>query len=107
MPADVGSRSVDLGGILAGKRASSMSSPTSVCVDDDLSACQTSIALWAADDELAGWVDVKVRVVPVQTQGRLSILQCDFCQCLLHDLLHDKLVHLLHTWGCRVRALVA
>merc|ERR1719293_21706 len=106
MPADVGSRSVDLGGILARKSASSMSSPTSICVDDDLSACQTSITLWAADDELAGWIDVKVRVIPIQTQGGLSVFQCDFCQRLLHDLLDDELVHLLHARGCRVRALV-
>merc|ERR1712157_640878 len=39
LPADVSSRSVNLGGILAGKRPSSMRSPTSVCVNNDLSAC--------------------------------------------------------------------
>merc|ERR1719336_2241000 len=83
-----------------------MGSPASVCVDDDLTACQPSITLWTTDDELAGRVDVKVSVVPIQTQGRLSAFQCYFCQCLLHDLLNDKLVHLLHAWGCCVRALV-
>merc|ERR1719221_2119642 len=83
-----------------------MSSPTSIRVNDDLTACQPSVTLWAADDELAGWVDVKVRVVSVQSQGRLSIFQCDFCQRLLHDLLHNKLVYLLHAWGRRVRARV-
>merc|ERR1712061_420274 len=106
LSADIGRRSVDFGGILAGKRAATMSSPTSICVDDDLTACQPSITLWTTDDELAGRVDVKVRVVPVQSQGRLSVLQCDFCQCLLHDLLHDKLVHVLHARGCRIRAFV-
>merc|ERR1712187_90065 len=84
-----------------------MSSPASISVNDDLSACQPSITLWTADDELAGRVDVQMRVVSVQTQGRLSVFQCYFCQCLLHDLLHDKLVHLLHAWGCCVRAFVA
>merc|ERR1740121_1868356 len=106
LSADVSSRSINFSGILARKCASSMGSPTSICVDDDLTACKPSIALWTTDDELAGWVDVQVRVVPIQTQGRLSVFQCDFCQGLLHDLLNDKLVHLFHAWGCRVRALV-
>merc|ERR1711933_633560 len=106
LSADVSSRSVNFGGILARKCASSMSSPTSIRVNDDLTACQPSVTLWTTDDELAGWVDVKVRVVPVQSQGRLSVFQCDLCQCLLHDLLHDEFVHLLHAWGCRVWARV-
>merc|ERR1712099_145596 len=49
LSADVGSRSINLGGILARKRASSMSSPASIRVDDDLTSCQPSITLWAPD----------------------------------------------------------
>merc|ERR1740121_2237573 len=90
LSADVSSRSINFSGILARKCASSMGSPTSICVDDNL----------------AGWVDVKVCVVPIQSQGGLSVFQCDFCQGLLHDLLHDELIHLLHAWGCRVWAFV-
>merc|ERR1740121_2704239 len=104
LSADVSSRSINFSGILARKCASSMGSPTTICVDDNLTACKPSIALWTTDDELAGWVDVQVRVVPIQTQGRLSVFQNDLCQGLLHDLLHDQLVHLLHAWRCRVRA---
>merc|ERR1740121_3150288 len=104
LSADVSSRSINFSGILARKCASSMGSPTSICVDDNLTPCKPSIALWTTDDELPGWVDVKVCVVPIQSQGGLSAFQCDFCQGLLHDLLHDELIHLLHAWGCRVRA---
>merc|ERR1719433_809386 len=83
-----------------------MSTPTTICVDDDFATCQPSITLGTTDDELTRWVDVKMRVVSIQTQCGLSVFQCDFCQRLLHDLLHDKLVHLLHAWSCRIWACV-
>lgn len=47
----IGSRSVDLGEILAGEGPTTMGAPSTVGVDNDLSASKTSIALWSADDE--------------------------------------------------------
>merc|ERR1712139_263371 len=63
LPANVGRGSVHLGGVLARKGAAAMSAPTTVGIDNDLAACEPSIALRAADDELPRWVDVKVREI--------------------------------------------
>merc|ERR1719433_261825 len=72
LPADVGSRPVDFGGILAGEGAPAMCSPTTVGVDDDLAARQPCVSLGTTDDELARWVDVKMCVISIQTQCGLS-----------------------------------
>lgn len=50
---DVGSRSVDLGKILSGESTTTVSTPATVCVDDDLTTSQTSVTLRATDDEEA------------------------------------------------------
>ena len=55
---DVGGGSVDLGEILAGEGATTVSTPTTVGVDDDLAASQTSISLGSANDEKAGGLDL-------------------------------------------------
>jgi hypothetical protein len=54
----VGRRAIDLGEILARKGTTSVSTPSSVCVDDDLSAGQTSVTLWSTDDEQSRWLDL-------------------------------------------------
>merc|ERR1719410_2937787 len=79
LPADVGSRPVNFGGILAREGTAAVSSPTTVGVDDDLAACQPSVSLRTTDDEFARWVDVKMCVISIQTQRGLSILQGDLC----------------------------
>merc|ERR1719410_131846 len=79
LPADVGSRPVNFGGILAREGAAAVSSPSTIGVDDDLAACQPSVSLRTTDDELARWVDVKMCVISIQTQRGLSILQGDLC----------------------------
>ena len=53
----IGGRAVDLGGILAGKRAAAVRRSAAVGVDDDLAPGQAAVALGAADDECAGGVD--------------------------------------------------
>ena len=40
-----------------------MSTPASIGVNDDLTSGETSVALWASNDELAGRIDVQVGVV--------------------------------------------
>src|SRR5205823_6490964 len=55
----VARRAVDLRGILPRERAAAVTSAAAVGVDDDLAAREPRVALWSADDEAAGRVDVK------------------------------------------------
>ena len=57
---EVCGRSVDLGIVLAGESTTTMCTPTAIGVDDDLTASQTSITLWATNDEEARWLDLCV-----------------------------------------------
>ena len=98
LTADVGSRAVDLGGVLAREGTAAMGSPASIGVNDDLPAGKTCVALRTADDELAGGVDVQVCVAAIEADGRLAVLQLDLLKSSLDDLLLDLLVHLLHAW---------
>ena len=54
----VGSRSVDLGVILAGEGSTTVGAPTSVSVNDDLTASQTGVRLRTANNEAARRLDV-------------------------------------------------
>ena len=54
----VGGRAVDLGRVLAGEGAAAVRRRAAVGVDDDLAAGEAAVAVRAADDELAGRVDV-------------------------------------------------
>lgn len=56
---EVCSRSVDLAVVLAREGTATVSAPATVGIDDDLAASQTSITLWATDDEEARWLDLK------------------------------------------------
>jgi len=56
--ADVGSRAIDLGEVLAGEGATTVGTPAAVGVDDDLAASQTGITLGATDDEEARGLDL-------------------------------------------------
>lgn len=47
----VGSRAVDLRPVLAGEGSSTVGSPSSVGVDDDLATSETSVSLGSTDDE--------------------------------------------------------
>ena len=87
----IGGASVHLGRILAAKCATAMSPPSTVGIDNDLSACQTAIAVRATDYKVSGWVDVVGDVV-LDHAGR---------QARLHDLFDDELSDFLlsHVWS--------
>jgi len=53
----VGSRAIDLSGVLAGVGTSTMGAPTTVGVDNNLSSGNTSVSSGTSDIELAGGVD--------------------------------------------------
>ena len=57
----VGGRAVDLGRVLAGEGAAAMRSRAAIGVDDDLAAGEAGVAVGAADEELAGRIDVPDR----------------------------------------------
>mmetsp|Transcript_49657 Transcript_49657/g.103295 ORF Transcript_49657/g.103295 Transcript_49657/m.103295 type:complete len:433 (+) Transcript_49657:194-1492(+) len=107
LTADVGSRSVHLGRILARESTAAVGSPASVGVNDDLPAGEACVALRTTDDELAGGVDVQVCVAAIEADGRLAVLQLDLLKSSLDDLLLDLLVHLLHSWSRHLGTLVA
>src|SRR6185503_13519649 len=52
----IGGRAVDLGRVLAGKRAAAVRGVAAIGVDDDLAAGEAAIAVRAADHEIAGRV---------------------------------------------------
>ena len=81
----VGGGTVDLGAVLAGEGTASVGAPTSVGVDDDLSAGEAGVTVGSADDEAAGGVDVVDGLL-------IEVLGGDD---RLDDVLHDVLVNLL------------
>jgi hypothetical protein len=82
---NVGSRSIDLGEILTGESTTTVGTPATVGVDDDLSAGQTSITLGTTDDEKARGLDVVDGLIAEVLGG----------DDLLDDLLLDLLSELL------------
>jgi len=81
----VGTRAIDLAGVLAREGTTTVSTPTTVGIDDDLTASHTSITLRATDDEAARRVDeVDGLVVDKLTRDDL-----------VDDLLADDLADLL------------
>lgn len=54
----ISSRAIDLGGVLAGEGTTTVSTPTTVAVNNDLAASQTSITLRTTDDEATRGVQV-------------------------------------------------
>mmetsp|Transcript_69808 Transcript_69808/g.145924 ORF Transcript_69808/g.145924 Transcript_69808/m.145924 type:complete len:433 (-) Transcript_69808:35-1333(-) len=106
LPADVGSRSIDLGRILTRESTASVGTPATVGVDDDLSTCQAGITLGPSDDELAGGVDVEVGEVAEESQSSLAVLELDFLEGLLHNLFDDQLVHVRHAGSSHLGSLV-
>lgn len=49
----ISSGSVDLSGVFAGESTTSVTTPATVSVNDDLSSSKTSITAWASDNETA------------------------------------------------------
>jgi hypothetical protein len=57
---EVSGGSVDLGVILSGESTSTVGTPSTVGVDDDLTASQTGVTLWTTNDEETGRLDLVV-----------------------------------------------
>merc|ERR1711991_282364 len=74
LSANVSSRPVDLGGVLARESTTTVGSPSTISVDDDLAAGKPGITLRTTDDEFARRVQVQVSVLTVQGQGWRPIL---------------------------------
>ena len=62
MAGSVSSRTVDFGRIFSGEGTSAMGTTTAIGIDNDLSACETGIAMGTADDKLAGRIDLEVKI---------------------------------------------
>src|SRR5207253_607118 len=61
MARHIASRTVDLARVFTRKRAAAVTAVAAVAVDDNLAPGETAVAVRPADDETAGWVDVKDR----------------------------------------------
>jgi hypothetical protein len=81
----VGGGTVDLGVVLSGESTASVGSPTTVGVDNDLTAGQTGVTLGSTDDEQTRGLDVVDGLVIEELGG----------DDLLDDLLLDLLTELL------------
>lgn len=57
--ADVGGGTVDLGEVLAGEGTTTVGTPATVGVDDDLAAGETGVTLRTTNDEEAGGLDLR------------------------------------------------
>ena len=64
----VGSRTIDLGEILAREGSSSVGTPTTVGIDDDLTASQTSITLRTSNNETSRWLNLLSRSATNETR---------------------------------------
>ena len=53
-------RSVDLAVVLARESSTTVGTPSTVGIDNDLTAGQTGVTLWATNDEKARWLDLIV-----------------------------------------------
>lgn len=80
----VGGGTVDLGPVLAGEGTTTVGTPTTVGVNNDLTASQTGIALGTTDDELAGGLEMVDGVLE-------EVLRNDG----LDDVLHEGLAEVL------------
>ncbi|DAZ98358.1 TPA: hypothetical protein N0F65_000677 [Lagenidium giganteum] len=54
----VSGRTVHLGGVLAREGTTTVGAPATIGVDDDLTASEAGITVWATNDEAARWVQV-------------------------------------------------
>lgn len=70
---DVSGGAIDLGVILAGESTTTVSTPSTVGVDDDLTAGKTGVTLGSTDDEAARGLDVVDGAI-IQKVGRDDLL---------------------------------
>ena len=84
-PGGVGSRAIDLGGVLAGEGTTTVGAPTTIGIDDDLTASETGVTLGTTDDEPAGGVEMVDGLVVEKVGGDAG----------LDDLPHEALADLV------------
>jgi hypothetical protein len=90
---EVGGGTVDLGVVLSGEGTTTVGSPATVRVDDDLAASKTGVALGTTDDEEARGLDVVDGLV-VKVLGRDDLLD-DLLKDLLSELLGGNVLAVL------------
>lgn len=91
---EVGSGSIDLGGVLSRVGTTSMGTPTTIRVDDDLSSSETGIGTRASFDERAGRVD-DVNGIRYQEFSRADLLD----DLLNESVADDIIVHIRAVLG--------
>lgn len=91
--AEVGSGTVDLGEILSGESTTTVGTPTTVGVDNDLTAGQTGVTLGTTNDEAARGLDVVDGLV-VEVLGGDGLLD-DLVKDLLAEVLGGDVVGVL------------
>jgi len=112
LPGNVGTTAVNLGWILARESTTSVGSPTTIGVDDDLATSESSITMRATNDKAAGWVQVEdgLFVKVLRRNHRLDNMLLEVCSNLV---IGDSLVMLggdqdgVHTDGDHGAALIA
>ena len=82
----VGGRTVDLGGVLSGESSTSVGSPSTVGVNDDLTSSKTSISVRSSNNESARGVQVVDGLVVEELLGD------DRLDDVLHEILGDLFV---------------
>src|SRR5262249_29657725 len=68
--AHVSGATVHLRRVLAGERAAAMTAHATVGIHDDLAPGEPGVALWAAHNEAAGWIDEEFGFVGKQLLGQ-------------------------------------
>mmetsp|Transcript_26376 Transcript_26376/g.57789 ORF Transcript_26376/g.57789 Transcript_26376/m.57789 type:complete len:485 (+) Transcript_26376:43-1497(+) len=105
--ARVGGRSIDLGRILSGESTSSVGTPSTVGINDDLTSGKSGISLRSSNDEFTRGVDVEVAGgAVIDGKGAFSALELDRLESGLDDVLVDEFVHFVHGGGNHFIALV-
>merc|ERR1711862_988174 len=107
LAANVGCRAVHLGRVLTREGTATMSTPASICIDDNLSAGEARITLRATNDKFARWVDVQMCVVTEECERGLTILQDDLFEGRLDHIFYNCFVHVLHAWRSHLGTCVA
>mmetsp|Transcript_7507 Transcript_7507/g.9789 ORF Transcript_7507/g.9789 Transcript_7507/m.9789 type:complete len:260 (+) Transcript_7507:249-1028(+) len=103
----VGCRTIDLGRVLSGEGTTTMGTPSSVGIDNNLTTSQTGITLGTTNDELSRWVDVQVACGTVVDRERtVTALKLDGLEGGLDDVFVNEFIHFLHGRGNNICAFI-
>jgi hypothetical protein len=59
---EIGSRTIDFAVILSGESSTTMCTPSTVGIDNDLATSETGITLWATNNEESRWLNLKTKL---------------------------------------------